>query len=128
MCQLAEIIAAHCDTHGETFPGQAFLVRANELLGDATVGLSWAGQGIEDRALDNRDALPWDSYERARYSSQQFVENMCSAGRMTDGLLSDVERSTRIPRVRRMVQSISAICAICARRGSDRRQKPWRET
>jgi hypothetical protein len=89
---LADIIAAGCDAHGETLPDQAFLVRANEHLGGATVRLNWGGGGTEDRALDNRGALPWDSYERARYLSQQFVDDLCSADGMTDGLLSEVER------------------------------------
>ena len=89
---LADIIAAGCDAHGETLPDQAFLVRASEHLSGATVRLKWGGGGTENRALDNRGALPWDSYERARYLSQQFVDDLCSADGMTDGLLSEVER------------------------------------
>lgn len=89
---LADIIAAGCDAHGDHRPAQAFLVRANEYLGGATVRLDWAAGNAVTRALDNEGEAPWDSYPRARYLSQQFVDELCSSDGMTDGLLAEVER------------------------------------
>ena len=89
---LADIIAAGCDAHGDHLPPQAFLIRANEHLGGATVRLDWAAGASITRALDDNGAAPWDSYPRARYLSQQFVDELCSSDGMTDGLLAEVER------------------------------------
>lgn len=89
---LADIIAAGCDAHAEHLPPQAFLIRANEYLGGASVRLGWAVGTSVTRALDDNGQPSWDSYPRARYLSQQFVDELCSSDGMTDGLLSEVER------------------------------------
>ena len=44
------------------------------------------------RALDGSDANGAFSYERVRYLSQQFVEELCSSSGLTDGLLREIER------------------------------------
>ena len=44
------------------------------------------------RALDGSDANGPFSYERVRYLSQQFVEELCSSTGLTDGLLREIER------------------------------------
>jgi len=44
------------------------------------------------RALDGSDANGPLSYERVRYLSQQFVEELCSSSGLTDGLLREIER------------------------------------
>lgn len=89
---LADIIAAGCDAHGDRLPPQAFLLRANEYLGGASVRLDWVAGTTVTRALDENGQVPWDSYPRARYLSQQFVDELCSSDGMTDGLLAEVER------------------------------------
>ncbi len=89
---LADIIAAGCDGHSDHIPEQAFLLRAREHLAGSAVVLQWKTGEISKRNLDGSGFLPSDSYPRARYLSQQFVDNLCSSDGMTDGLLSEVER------------------------------------
>lgn len=89
---LADMIAAGCDAHDEALPAQAFLVRAQDYLKDASVSLEWGNGTSTERDLGAGGAWPWDAYPRARYLTQQFVETLCSSDGMTDGLLSEVER------------------------------------
>ncbi|PFH10934.1 putative AbiEii toxin of type IV toxin-antitoxin system [Collimonas sp. PA-H2] len=89
---LADIIAAGCDAHGHSMPKQAFLIRAREYLGGTSVRLDWQAGGSKTRMLDGSDSAPSDNYPRARYLSQQFVEELCSSDGITDSLLSEVER------------------------------------
>src|SRR3546814_11640802 len=42
--------------------------------------------------LDGRDANGHLSFPRARYLSQQFVEELCSSNGMSDGLIEEIER------------------------------------
>ena len=89
---LADIIAAGCDAHGATMPKKAFLARAREHLAGARVRLAWQTGESEVRKLDGSNLVRDDSYPRARYLTQQFVDELCAADGMTDGLLSEVER------------------------------------
>ena len=54
--------------------------------------MSWASGEPSTRALDGSDANGPFSYERVRYLSQQFVEELCSSSGLTDGLLREIER------------------------------------
>ena len=95
---LADMIAAGCDaiastawsTTGNTSP--SFVARARPLVGDATVTLKWGGGNAITRALDGRDANGHLSFPRARYLSQQFVEELCSSSGVSDGLIEEIER------------------------------------
>ncbi len=95
---LADIIAAGCDaitpaawTTDENI-SPSFLVRANALIGDAEATLTWGGGAATSRALDGRDANhPW-VFPRARYLSQQFVEELCSSRGASEGLVREIER------------------------------------
>ena len=95
---LADVIAAGCDAI--TPPGweadesisPSFLARARRLIGNATTTLSWGGGATVTRALDGSDADGHMSFPRARYLSQQFVEELCSAKGVSDGLVSEIER------------------------------------
>lgn len=92
---LADIIAVGCDAFPDTFNGQSFLSRANAdnyLLG-AKVSIGWQDGGDPIvRQLDEPIRDNWDSYPRARYLSQQFVDELCSSAGMTDALLGEIER------------------------------------
>lgn len=44
------------------------------------------------RWLDGRDANGHMSFPRARYLSQQFVEELCSSKGVSDGLVDEIER------------------------------------
>lgn len=95
---LADMIAAACDSisdqawNAAEWANPSFLVRARPLLGDGKVKVSWAAGEPNIRALDGSDANSPFSYERVRYLSQQFVEELCSSNGLTDGLLREIER------------------------------------
>jgi len=96
---LAEMIAAGCDAaYGtasavpEKLRNLSFLERAHDELAESSVQLTWGDNDSVTRSLDHTTVLPPDTYERARYLSQQFVESLCSADGMTDALLREVER------------------------------------
>lgn len=95
---LADMIAAGCDSisdeawKAEKWANPSFLVRARSLVGQGKVKVSWAAGEPSTRALDGSDANGPFSYERVRYLSQQFVEELCSSSGLTDGLLREIER------------------------------------
>ena len=95
---LADMIAAGCDSisddtwNAREWSNPSFLIRARPLVGDSKVRVSWASGELSTRALDGSDANGPLDYERVRYLSQQFVEELCSSSGLTDGLLREVER------------------------------------
>ncbi|WP_413213858.1 TrlF family AAA-like ATPase [Paraburkholderia kururiensis] len=95
---LADMIAAGCDSisseawHANEWANPSFLVRARELVGNGKVKVSWAAGEPSVRRLDGTDADGPAVYERVRYLSQQFVEELCSSNGLTDGLLREIER------------------------------------
>jgi len=95
---LADMIAAGCDAISESTRAavddisSSFLVRARPLIGDAKVRLTWGGGELSLRHLDGRDADGVMAYPRARYLSQQFVEELCSAKGASEGLVREIER------------------------------------
>lgn len=95
---LADVIAAGCDAippsgwdAGENI-SPSFLSRARNLIGNATATLTWGGGATATRSLDGSDANRPTSFPRARYLSQQFVEDLCSAKGIADGLVNEIER------------------------------------
>jgi energy-coupling factor transporter ATP-binding protein EcfA2 len=95
---LADMIAAACDSISEQawnaaeWANPSFLVRARPLVGDGKVKVTWAAGEPNIRALDGSDANGPFSYERVRYLSQQFVEELCASSGLTDGLMREIER------------------------------------
>lgn len=95
---LADVIAAGCDAipeavwNGDGDISPSFLVRARPLLGDETVELVWGGGEKSSSHLDGRDANDVMAYPRARYLSQQFVEELCSSKGASEGLVREMER------------------------------------
>jgi hypothetical protein len=95
---LVDVIAAGCDAispvgwDADENISPSFLARARRLIGDATATLTWGGGETVTRALDGRDANGHMSFPRARYLSQQFVEELCSAKGVSDGLVDEIER------------------------------------
>lgn len=95
---LADMIAAGCDAitpaawSANANISPSFLVRARNLLGDATATLSWGGGAKVTRFLDGRDSNGHITFPRARYLSQQFVEELCSSTGVSDGLIAEIER------------------------------------
>jgi len=93
---LADMIAAGCDAitgwSGDANVSPSFLVRARPLLDQTKVTLTWGGGDVVTRALDGSDASRPYSYPRARYLSQQFVEELCSSQGASEGLIQEVER------------------------------------
>jgi hypothetical protein len=95
---LADMIAAGCDSisneawYADNSANPSFLARARPFIGDGKVKIRWEAGESSTRALDGSDADGAASYERVRYLSQQFVENLCSSSGLTDGLLREIER------------------------------------
>jgi hypothetical protein len=91
---LADAIAAGCDAASEHLSAASFLVRAGDLLDGASVELDWgSGPSSERDLLDYTYDPELDGrFPRARYLSQKFVEELCSADGMTDSLLREIER------------------------------------
>ena len=95
---LADVIAAGCDAitpggwDADVNISPSFLARARNLIGDATTTLTWGGGATVTRSLDGRDANGHMSFPRARYLSQQFVEELCSTKGVSDGLVDEIER------------------------------------
>jgi energy-coupling factor transporter ATP-binding protein EcfA2 len=89
---LADVIAAGCDALPNDPNRQSFLYRAHDFLHGASVTLDWEVGDAETRSLDGSDPGAADRYPRARYLSQQFVEELCASDGMTDALLREIER------------------------------------
>jgi AAA domain, putative AbiEii toxin, Type IV TA system len=95
---LADVIAAGCDAislsgwEADENISPSFLTRARKLIANATTTLTWGGGATATRSLDGSDANDHISFPRARYLSQQFVEELCSAKGVTDGLVDEIER------------------------------------
>ncbi len=95
---LADVIAAGCDAitgaawNADENISPSFLVRARTLIGNARVTLTWGGGNTITRALDGTNANDPVAYPRARYLSQQFVEDLCSSKGASEGLIREVER------------------------------------
>ncbi len=87
---LADIIARACDAGPAPENQQSFLFRARDFLQNNGVTIRWASGDEESRHLV--ESVDRDSYPRARYLSQQFVESLCSNYGMTDALLREIER------------------------------------
>lgn len=88
---LADLIAHACDAMPEEENEKSFLYRAREFLGGAEIKLQWESETVDRRPLDSWNDKP-GQYSRARYLTQQFVEDLCSADGLTDGLLREMER------------------------------------
>jgi AAA domain, putative AbiEii toxin, Type IV TA system len=97
---LADIIAATCDAvppvvwsdDEDNLQTPSFLARAKPLIGSSRATLTWGSGERVDRALDGSDAGQLSAYPRARYLSQQFVEDLCSSTGISDGLVHEIER------------------------------------
>jgi hypothetical protein len=95
---LADMIAAGCDAippqgwAADQDVSPSFSVRARPLLGNGEVKLTWGGGSETTRRLDGRDANGPLSFPRARYLSQQFVEDLCSSKGASEGLIREIER------------------------------------
>jgi hypothetical protein len=89
---LADVIARGCDAIPDDPSEASFLRRASDLLGSAVVRLAWHDGDNTERRLDGSDAWSVEDYPRARYLSQQFVEDLCSAHGITDELIAEIER------------------------------------
>ena len=89
---LADMIAAACDSYIESKEKPSFLARAREHLSGSRVSVKWLSGGDSNRCpLDSPVSHSPDAYERARYLSQQFVEDFCSIEGMPR-LIKEIER------------------------------------
>lgn len=95
---LTDVIAAGCEAispsgwDADENISPSFLVRARRLIGNATTTLTWGGGATVTHSLNGSDANGHMSFPHARYLSQQFVEELCSANGASDGLVDEIER------------------------------------
>jgi AAA domain, putative AbiEii toxin, Type IV TA system len=95
---LVDVLAAGCDAippsgwDADEHISPSFLARARKLIGDATTTLTWGGGVTSRRWLDGRHTNGHMLFPRARYLSQQFVEELCSSKGVADGLVDEIER------------------------------------
>lgn len=91
---LADIVACGCDSLAKALHAQSFLSRANadDYLDGSEVELAWQEGPSVKRKLNASSESIWDTYPRARYLTQQFVDELCSSSGMTDALLDEIER------------------------------------
>lgn len=95
---LADMAAAGCDAissqawNANEYTSPSFLVRARQIIDNETITLKWGGGNEVTRALNGQDANNHLSFPRARYLSQQFVEELCSSSGVSDGLIEEIER------------------------------------
>ena len=87
---LVDIIAAGCDSYKES-ERPSFLARASEHLLGASVAVHWATGDSATCQLDSPVNSSLDAFPRARYLSQQFVEELCSIEGMPT-LIREIER------------------------------------
>ncbi|MGB6876712.1 MAG: AAA family ATPase [Candidatus Acidiferrales bacterium] len=87
---LVDVVAAGCNSYEESEP-PSFLGRAAEYLTSAGVKLKWLNGNESTCPLDTPISSSADAYPRARYLSQQFVENLCSVEGMP-ALIREIER------------------------------------
>ncbi len=88
---LADAIAAGCDATDGRLSDASFIVRAREHLKGVGVRLTWETGDSSARPLLG-DGYDPALYPRARYLSQKFVEELCSADGLKDELLNEIER------------------------------------
>lgn len=88
---LADAIATGCDATAGRLSNASFIVRAREHLDDVGVRLAWETGDPSERPL-LADVDDPSLYPRARYLSQKFVEELCSADGLNDQLLEEIER------------------------------------
>ena len=89
---LVDMIAAGCSSYVESEENPSFLARAREHLSGSRVVVKWlSGEEAQAQPLDSPVNRSSDAYARARYLSQQFVEDLCSVDGMP-ALISELER------------------------------------
>ncbi|MBX3121581.1 MAG: AAA family ATPase [Nitrospira sp.] len=89
---LADIISAGCEAYESANEKPSFLFRAQEKLAGSSVRLKWLdGRESDETHLDKPEVGSAESFKRARYLSQQFVENICSIDGMPE-LLDEIQR------------------------------------
>ena len=89
---LVDMIAAGCESYMESEEKPSFLARAKEHLSGSRVSIKWlSGGDLNPRPLDSTVNRSPDAYPRARYLSQQFVEELCSIEGMPT-LIEEIKR------------------------------------
>ena len=124
---LVDMIAAGAHALSPHLTKTSFVKRAREpvdLLGDASVTLTWKDGGQTTAALRNLEFEGVLEGPRIRYLSQQFVEQLCSADGATDALIREIERvifTAHSQEDRMGAESFRGLLDIRASRGRQRR-------
>ena len=124
---LADMIAAGAHALLPHLTKTSCVKRAREpvdLLGDASVTLTWKDGGQTTAALRDLEVEGVLEGPRVQYLSQQFVEQLCSADGATDALIREIERvifTAHSQEDRMGAESFRGLLDIRASRGRQRR-------
>lgn len=89
---LADLIAAGGLALSPHLNDKSFILRAREHLGVSEAILNWENGETTRNGLAQTDIEEILDYPHVQYLSQQFVDQLCSAERLDDALVSEIER------------------------------------
>lgn len=89
---LADLIAAGGFALSPHLNDKSFILRAREHLKSSEARLSWENGETTGNDLARTDLEEILDFPHVQYLSQQFVDQLCSAERMDDALVSEIER------------------------------------
>lgn len=89
---LADLIAAGGLALSPHLNDKSFILRARQHLGSSEALLRWENGETTGNGLARTDLEEILDFPHVQYLSQQFVDQLCSAERMDDALVSEIER------------------------------------
>lgn len=89
---LADLIAAGGFALSPHLNDKSFILRAREYLESSEALLSWENGETTGNGLARTDLEEILDFPHVQYLSQQFVDQLCSAERIDDALVSEIER------------------------------------
>lgn len=89
---LADLIAAGGLGLSPHLNDKSFILRAGDHLGDSEANLHWASGEITGNRLAQTNMEELLDNPHVQYLSQQFVDQLCSAERLHDTLIEEIER------------------------------------
>lgn len=89
---LVDLIAAGGLALFPHFNDKSFIMRAREHVGSSEAVLNWETGETTKNSLGMTDMEEFLDFPHVQYLSQQFVDQLCSAERMDDALVKEIER------------------------------------
>lgn len=89
---LADLVATGGLAISARMNPRSFVVRAKEHLAQCRAELDWENDEITGNDLQHTDLEDLLDTPRVQYLSQQFVDDLCSAEKLSDSLVEEIER------------------------------------